>query len=634
MSNKAIRPGLDDLATTHSDLASEWHPTKNAPLTPSQVKAGSNKQVWWKCRKHRDHVWVAIIVSRALRSRGCPFCSNQRILPGFNDLATTHPLLASEWDHTRNSDLKPTDVFAGGRQAVWWHCSKDSSHHFEMPLFRRTSGSSCSICAGKTVVEGINDLGSANPALAGEWDYQKNIDLDPTDISVASNKKVWWLCRSNQNHSWSASPNDRKKTGCPFCAGRSILSGENDLATISPLLASQWATDLNGGKKPESIGAGSNSKYWWICPADSRHIWKASLQNRVRKGYGCPICANLLVLSGFNDLRTKFPLVAKQWDMEKNQGKRPSEVLFGTETKYWWTCPKDDRHSWQASVSSRTLGASGCPVCLNLKIVSGVNDFATTHPELVKSWHLTRNLPTLPSQIGAGTHKPFWWTCSKHSDHEWKTPLVSRLGGSGCPYCSNQKVLTGFNDLLTVNPDLAGDWHPTKNADVFANSVAPNSNKKFWWVCFNDSSHVWLASVSSRNSGTGCPRCANSGFDTSRRGLFYFIQHQGFYANKVGITNPDRKTNRIEKWKKAGWVIFKTVEWEEGTKILELETQILRWIRKEMALPPFLSPEDMSPLGGWSETFSMDEISEISVMEKIDQEWNQLIGQPPKEIVS
>ena len=111
--------GQNDLAKVNPDLAAEWHPSKNGSLLPSQITAGSNRKVWWlgKC----GHEWQAVVSSRT-RGNGCPFCANKRVLPGFNDLATTYPEIAEEWNYKRNGALSPEDFTYGSERKVWWIC--------------------------------------------------------------------------------------------------------------------------------------------------------------------------------------------------------------------------------------------------------------------------------------------------------------------------------------------------------------------------------------------------------------------------------------------------------------------------------------------------------------------------------
>ncbi len=77
-----------------------------------------------------------------------------------------------------------------------------------------------------------------------------------------------------------------------------------------------------------------------------------------------------------------------------------------------------------------------------------------------------------------------------------------------CPYCTGVKVGLS-NCLATKNPELAKQWHPTRNGDLTSYNVTANSNKKVWWLC--EKGHEWKVNVASRNrSSSGCPYC--SGF--------------------------------------------------------------------------------------------------------------------------
>ena len=103
-------------------------------------------------------------------------------------------------------------------------------------------------------------------------------------------RKVWWRCP--QGHAYPASVGDRtaKHSGCPYCAGKKVLAGFNDLATTHPQLAGQWHPDLNTPLTPQMVAAGSHKQVWWICPEG--HVWKASVYSRAgRQQRGCPVCA-------------------------------------------------------------------------------------------------------------------------------------------------------------------------------------------------------------------------------------------------------------------------------------------------------------------------------------------------------
>jgi very-short-patch-repair endonuclease len=98
-----------------------------------------------------------------------------------------------------------------------------------------------------------------------------------------------------------------------------------------------------------------------------------------------------------------------------------------------------------------------------------------------------------------------WWRCLKER-HEWEATVSSRSNGNGCPVCSGQKVLSGFNDLWTKNKSLAQQWHPTKNGQLKPTHVTCGTDKKVWWLG-ESCKHEWLAAICDRSKGYNCPRC-------------------------------------------------------------------------------------------------------------------------------
>lgn len=112
-----------------------------------------------------------------------------------------------------------------------------------------------------------------------------------------------------------------------------------------------------------------------------------------------------------------------------------------------------------------------------------------------------------PKNVNGGSHLKVWWLCEK--GHEWQADVNNRvLKNIGCPICSGKKVLAGFNDLGTLMPELAAEWHPIKNGALKASDVRPGSNKKAWWLC-PVCGHEWQAVINSRSQGHGCPNCNN-----------------------------------------------------------------------------------------------------------------------------
>ena len=199
------------------------------------------------------------------------------------------------------------------------------------------------------------------------------------------------------------------------------------------------------------------------------------------------------------------PELAEEWHPTKNGIFTAFDFYKGTNKKVWWKCDKGPDHEWQASIKSRT-GGNKCPVCSGRKVVKS-NSIETTHPEITKEWHTTKNFDKKPINYSKGSHTKVWWKCDKGPDHEWQAPIYSRTEGQGCPICSGRKAVAS-NCLENLNPELSKQWHPTKNGLLTPKMVTIYSSKNVWWKCEHAPDHIWKANISDRSDGNGCPGCS------------------------------------------------------------------------------------------------------------------------------
>ena len=590
-SGRKATSGINDLATLYPDIATEWNVAKNGDLLPTMVSPGSGKKVWWKCSF--GHEWEAAVEKRVRENTGCPYCSGNKVLLGFNDLETLYPDVAAEWDRSQNGNLLPTMVTAGSCKKVWWNCN--NGHKWQATIANRVNGNGCPYCSGQKVLSGYNDLHTTNPEVASEWHPTKNGGLLPTMVTAGSGRKVWWNC--TDGHEWQATVAERVNgNGCPYCSGHRALSGFNDLATLYPDIAKEWNTSKNGDLLPTMVTAGSSKKVWWSCRKG--HEWQAVVSRRTRLKTGCPVCwlenktsfpeqtilyycqqityaesrnvdfgkeidiylpeykigieyngvfwhknkkdadkdkvkffskkgiriitvaesdqnavfgdtieyiynssnkASLnwaiqrlfellesdnisidasrdeskiynqyIALEKENSLASKYPEIAKQWNFEKNLSLKPEMIMPNSNKKIWWKC--ENGHEWQAVVSSRTSGGLGCPYCAGQKVLSGYNDLCTTNPEIASEWHPTKNGDLLPSMVSAGAGQKVWWICPV-CNKDYQTAIYHRSNGKGCPYCSSKIIESGVNDLASHNPTLAAEWNLERNGDLTPSMV-------------------------------------------------------------------------------------------------------------------------------------------------------------------
>lgn len=135
---------------------------------------------------------------------------------------------------------------------------------------------------------------------------------------------------------------------------------------------------------------------------------------------------------------------------------------------------------------------------------------------LLDEWDAKKNGGRTPETVSFGSSEMVWWRCGK--GHSFPMRIAFRaVRGQGCPYCKNRRVLPGYNDLATVEPELAAEWHPTLNGALTPEMVTAGSSRQVWWQC--PQGHVWRTRVDTRagRQRSGCPVCAGNLSPTRRK---------------------------------------------------------------------------------------------------------------------
>ena len=534
----------------NAQLMAEWNWERNTDFNPSQLTLGSEKKVWWKCSK--GHEWQASISHRN-QGRGCPYCSGRKTLKGYNDLQTINPAVAKEWNYEKNNGLTPADVTPNSDIKAWWKCSE--GHEWQATIGSRHKGSGCPYCSGRKTLKGYNDLKTINPAVAKEWNYERNGDLNPEHFTASSNKKVWWKC--SKGHEWQTTINSRNDgCGCPVCSSERKTSFpeyaivyylkkhgleaihtykekgyELDIFIPSKKVAIEydgylWHKNrtkhdldknqkcLNDGIKLYRIREGlhrlNDSSLDYVVhktQKDLSFVLEKVLSEIIGMGILIDLNRDAIVIENLRELTEKEnsllfsnPEIAKEWNYEKNGNLKPEHFASNSNKKVWWKCNKG--HEWQSKISHRNNGI-GCPYCSNQNVLKGYNDLQTLNPILANEWDYDKNGEITPDMVTLGSTRKVWWKCSE--GHEWQAVINNRSKGRGCPYCSGRYAIKGKNDLKTVNPTLAKEWNYEKNNGLTPAELLPNSDKKVWWKCSNG--HEWQATIGSRNKGSSCPIC-------------------------------------------------------------------------------------------------------------------------------
>ncbi len=369
------------LADTHPELLEEWMWNKNTNLDPTCIPPGSSKKAWWKCRICGTE-WESTIYNRTV-GNGCPNCSgklraetqNKKKIKEKGSLQDNNPVLSKEWHPYRNGTLTPADVLSNSSKYAWWKCPT-CGYEWRSRIYSRNIGIGCPVCAGQVTVAGINDLATTNPELLEEWDYEKNTILPESIMAGSSKKKVWWKCKTCGNE-WLATPSNRKKgIGCPICGQkkkvasykRNAVQRRGSLLDLSPDFLSEWDYELNKTCTPADFTIHSGNKVWWKCKKCG-NSWEASIAHRA-DGRGCPKCGKMEVAKKLvaasaekGSIDITNPDIAEEWDYQKNDPLKPSDLSIGSNRKVWWKC-KVCGHEWYATPHSRVKGRMrGCPEC-------------------------------------------------------------------------------------------------------------------------------------------------------------------------------------------------------------------------------------------------------------------------------
>ncbi len=342
-----------DLSKLHPELLSSWDFKKNPNFDIHNVKA--KDKVWWICKKW--HEYEATIDSRT-RWVLCSYCSNRAVLQWYNDLTTTNPELAKQWNYKKNN-IKPTEVTQNSGKKVRRKCEK--WHEREASIDNRSKWRWCPYCGNKIILKWYNDLATTHPELVEEWDFEKNKNIQPTEVTFWSNQKIWWKCKKCGNI-WNASINTRSQWyWCQECWNRKISSKlkENALSRLwsikdsHPELVEEWDFEKNKNINIEEVTSWSSIKAWWKCKK-CNYRWETLVYLRCKWSW-CPKCAGQIKTDKEfkEEIKKTNPNIIVLWTYKSAKNKILCECKI-----CWnrWEMKCNNLQQWQ-----------WCPNCANIK---------------------------------------------------------------------------------------------------------------------------------------------------------------------------------------------------------------------------------------------------------------------------
>lgn len=299
---------------------------------------------------------------------------------------------------------------------------------------------------------------------------------------------------------------------------KNIELADNAMLKHRPELFYEWDFEKNDqlGLDVYKVTRGSGKKAYWKC-LDCESGYKSIIGTRASGFVGCPYCSGRKV-NHTNSLCALRPDIANHWHPTKNGNLTPHDVTLNSNKKVWWWCGVC-KSNYDMMINNKTRKNYGCPYCSNQR-VNHTNSLSSLNPKLASEWHPTKNGDLTPSDVTYGSGKKVWWM-NKECGHEWDANIGDRsIVGSGCPYCttSNARVLVGFNDMWTTNPELASQLADPEDGYKYLQM----SSKKVDWKCSECNSiirHKKIGDVN--NDGLSCSNCSD-GYSFAEK-IFYNI---------------------------------------------------------------------------------------------------------------
>lgn len=501
-----VLAGFNDLKTKYPHVAKEWHPTKNGDLKPSEIISKSHRKVWWLCTN--GHEFEQAVDLRTIRKYGCPYCSNQKVLVGFNDLNTTHPHIAKEWHPTKNGDKSPFDVIAGSHQKVWWICTE--GHSYEQSVNKRTSREqSCPYCSGHKAWKGLNDFQTRFPKIAKEWHPTKNGDLKAMDVTYGSGKRVWWICPIG--HEYQAVVRDRGVggTNCPVCDAR----------------------------RGTSLGEQAIFYYIKKIYPDARNRFNEIFDTSMEFDVYIPSLKIAIEYDGCHWHRTenehsreiKKYAICKEHNIILYRVKESNDNEWNDVADKIFYVSKVRRSNF-FELEHTIIDIVRC-IDVSLEIDIDIdrdkneiqkylyqieNSLQEKRPDVAEKWDFEKNKNLSPDMFTVSSNEIVWWKCNV-CGHKWKNSInsMTRTGRYGCAKCANKQrgrsfikgVVERKGSLAEKFPSLAKEWHPYKNGELTPNDITAGHFKPVWWKC-SKCDYEWQASPANRKKGVGCPCCS------------------------------------------------------------------------------------------------------------------------------
>lgn len=474
----------DSAGAKAPELIKEWASSNESTL---YEYAPNSKYLATWCCPDCGTKWKAPINVRVQGYGKCPTCY------GNKTFKERYPEL--EKFYAKDNTLPYEDAIVSDYTPRNWICEK--GHEFTASFYKiHDQGFRCPYCENKKALKGYNDFEHLYPVLAQDYDEEKN--GNKASEVVVSYRNVYFKCKNGHSFVRPIIRHVELNGQCPICSGTVLKKGSNDLATIYPAVILFWDYEKNE-KRPDQVLATLDNSYHFVC--SNGHHFKCTLRELVENDFHCPVCEGKRVDPEKTSLQALNPELASEFSV--NNKSTASQIAFDTSKKVLWTCPTCGE-DYLYPVNEREIGDNSCPYCNHTKLKSGVNDLTITSPQLASEFSPRNDKKA--NEVGEWQKYEVFWICPTCGREYTRCIRDKTPDDSDCPYCHGTKVLTGYNDLATTDPDLAV-LYSSKN-DRPVSMVRKDSNSYVYWEC-PECRYVYAKRLNDKApDNSDCPICS------------------------------------------------------------------------------------------------------------------------------
>ena len=487
------------LGFINPELSKEWHPIKNAALTPFDIFANHNKKVWWICPKC-GHEWKAKVSNRNVGKRGCPKCANSRqsSVPEqlvYQSVKNVFPDAINRYLVEKDE----IDIFIPSRNIGIEY--DGGQYHNEKKLPKDIAKTKRIVAKGITLYRFREDtcpMFQVDSCIVIQIKYSSEY----TDLEHELNKLLIELVHEDSCAtmvSFSSIINEVLASLDSVPYEQSLAAYLKHQQESGVPIAALWDYEANSPLTPEKVMPFSDKIVNWICPKHKEHKWSNTVKS-VSLGYGCKRCSKC------------YHYTTSEWVDEavKVHGKKYQYHLvdyINSDIKVRIVCPK---HGEFSQNPSEHLAGKGCPYCVHQQF-HPLESLAVLHPHIAAQWDYEKNAHTgvTPETIGIDTKQKFYWHCDKGCSHSYLATIAFRVNrNSECAICHGKQVVYETS-LGYLYPELAKEWCDDNDKTPF--EVSPGSEYMALWKCSNPNHEPYKSMVYSRAKlHTGCPYCSGN----------------------------------------------------------------------------------------------------------------------------